>query len=161
MNKWIQVFSLSDVHRIITKDPDSSVVNSYITLPYCILKSRWKLVRKGSEIYSWRRDSLLTALCLSHPPFLSLMRLSSVPLQRDSGLNSMLPSFSTAATSSSTDCTSSSMKPTICMAFWEGKKERSHRSADVVESYQETWTRCQWLCQQTNNIIPAACQHCN
>ncbi|KAG7282936.1 hypothetical protein CRUP_018436 [Coryphaenoides rupestris] len=40
--------------------------------------------------------------------------------ERDSGLNSMLPSFSTAATSSSTDCTSSSMKPTICMAFWEG-----------------------------------------
>lgn len=52
------------------------------------------------------------------------MRLSSVPLQRDSGLNSMLPSFSTAATSSSTDCISSSIKPTICMAFWEGKTKK-------------------------------------
>lgn len=57
-------------------------------------------------------------------PFLSLMRLSSLLLLRDSGLNSMLPSLSTAATSCSTDCTSSSMKPTICMAFWERREEK-------------------------------------
>lgn len=71
--------------------------------------------------YEMNRDAFIRESALPNAPFLSLMRLSSVPLQRDSGLNSMLPSFSTAATSSSTDCTSSSMKPTICMAFWEGK----------------------------------------
>lgn len=73
--------------------------------------------------YKMNRDAFIRESALPNAPFLSLIRLSSVPLQRDSGLNSMLPSFSTAATSSSTDCTSSSMKPTICMAFWEGKNK--------------------------------------
>lgn len=53
-------------------------------------------------------------------PFLSLILLSSKPFTRDSGLNSMFPSFNTAATTSNTDSTSWSMKPTICMAFWGG-----------------------------------------
>lgn len=83
------------------------------------------------QISKWRMGSNL--------PFLSLMRLSSIPLQRDSGLNSMLPSFRTAATSSSTDCISSSMNPTICMAFcgWRKKeiKVKSGICNDLVHLY--------------------------
>lgn len=86
--------------------------------------SCWQIIGIMVAVYyKMNRDAFIRESALPNAPFLSLMRLSSVPLQRDSGLNSMLPSFSTAATSSSTDCTSSSMKPTICMAFWEGKNK--------------------------------------
>lgn len=64
-------------------------------------------------------------------PFLSLILLSSRPFTRDSGLNSMFPSFNTAATTAKTDSASWSIKPTICMAFW-GEKKKSNYFFPVV-----------------------------
>lgn len=110
--------------------------------------SCWQII--GIEVavrFNMNRDAFVRESALPNAPFLSLIRLSSVPLQRDSGLNSMLPSFSTAATSSSTDCTSSSMKPTICMAFWEGKRQ-NERKGDAAQTRQnKTPTKlCSKLC---------------
>lgn len=83
-------------------------------------------------------------------PFLSLILLSSKPFTRDSGLNSMFPSFRTAATTSKMDCVSWSIKPTICMAFW--KRGKNHETKIYIFNQIDHTCKIHHLYRTAQNI---------